>query len=63
LERHAAGSKSPKTPASAAAARTQYRLWRTYQLSDHLPLWAEFNVDFSDEYLAELAAQARPANP
>jgi endonuclease/exonuclease/phosphatase family metal-dependent hydrolase len=61
-ERHAAGQESPKMPTTDAARRTQYRLWRTYQLSDHLPLWAEFNVDFSDEYLAELAQQPRPAD-
>ena len=25
--------------------------WRTYEMSDHLPLWAELKVDFSDRYL------------
>ena len=25
--------------------------WRTFQISDHLPLWVELKVDFSDEYL------------
>ena len=25
-------------------------------MSDHLPLWAEFRIDFSDEYLTEIAA-------
>lgn len=25
--------------------------WRTWQMSDHLPLWAELKVDFSDHYL------------
>ncbi len=25
--------------------------WRTYQMSDHLPLWVEFEIDFSKEYL------------
>lgn len=25
--------------------------WRTWQISDHLPLWAELKVDFSDHYL------------
>ena len=33
----------------------QFNLWRTYQMSDHLPLWAEFRVDFSDDYLREIA--------
>lgn len=25
--------------------------WRTWQMSDHLPLWAELKVDFFDHYL------------
>jgi exonuclease III len=25
--------------------------WRTFQLSDHLPLWVELKVDFSDQFL------------
>jgi len=28
-----------------------YRTWRTYQISDHLPMWVELRVDFSDSYL------------
>jgi len=31
-----------------------YNLWRTYQMSDHLPMWIEFQVDFSQEYLNEV---------
>lgn len=51
-ERAAAGHRSPKPPTTPRAAATQYGVWRTYQMSDHLPLWAEFQVDFADEYLA-----------
>ncbi len=25
--------------------------WRTHQMSDHLPMWVELKVDYSDEYL------------
>ena len=25
--------------------------WRTFQMSDHLPIWIELKIDFSDEYL------------
>jgi len=33
-------------------ARTRYyRDWRTYQMSDHLPMWIELKTDFGDEYL------------
>lgn len=28
--------------------------WRTFQMSDHLPLWVELKVDFSDQYLMRL---------
>ena len=32
----------------------RYHHWRTHQLSDHQPLWVEFKIDFSDEYLGGL---------
>ncbi len=28
--------------------------WRTWQMSDHLPLWIELEIDFTDEYLESL---------
>jgi exonuclease III len=28
--------------------------WRTWQMSDHLPLWVELKVDFSKEYLERI---------
>ncbi len=28
--------------------------WRTFQLSDHLPLWVELDVDFTEDYLDSL---------
>ncbi len=28
--------------------------WRTFHLSDHLPLWVEFKIDFSESYLDKL---------
>lgn len=31
-----------------------YLEWRTFQLSDHLPLWIEIEIDFSDQYLEYL---------
>lgn len=51
---HAAGKKSPKRPTTQAQQHRQYGDWRTYQMSDHLPLWAEFRIDFADEYLAAI---------
>lgn len=55
--RHARGSVSPQTPADDAGWRRDYATWKTYQMSDHLPMWCEFRVDFASEYLADLAAQ------
>jgi exonuclease III len=43
------------------ALREQYYIedWRTFQLSDHFPLWIELDVDFTTQYLDSLrAAQA-----
>lgn len=31
--------------------RIKYDQWRTYKMSDHLPMWIELRTDFSDEYL------------
>lgn len=28
-----------------------YGLWTTFEMSDHLPIWIELEVDYSDEYL------------
>ena len=30
-------------------------VWRTFQLSDHLPLWVDLRADFADDYLDALA--------
>jgi endonuclease/exonuclease/phosphatase family metal-dependent hydrolase len=43
--------------ATSANPDRYYRDWRTYQMSDHLVLWMEFRIDFSDEYLTEMRAQ------
>lgn len=29
--------------------------WRTFQMSDHLPLWVELKIDFSDQYLKKIS--------
>lgn len=30
---------------------TSFKTWRTYKMSDHLPMWIELRNDFSEEYL------------
>ncbi len=48
--------KDPEKGAMAAKTpEALYRKWRTWQMSDHPPLWVEIATDFSDDYLAELA--------
>ena len=39
---------------SEASLREYYDDWRTFQMSDHLPLWVELEIDFSDRYLEYL---------
>lgn len=31
-----------------------FRKWRTWQMSDHSPLWIEIETDFADHYLGEI---------
>jgi endonuclease/exonuclease/phosphatase family metal-dependent hydrolase len=40
--------------------RAAYRAWRTYQLSDHLPMWIELRTDFSGRYLQQKMRRAGP---
>ena len=44
-----AGAHAAKTP------ETLYRKWRTWQMSDHAPLWVEIETDFSEDYLKQFA--------
>jgi endonuclease/exonuclease/phosphatase family metal-dependent hydrolase len=32
-------------------SETTYKTWRTYKMSDHLPMWVELTSDFSDAYI------------
>lgn len=31
-----------------------FKTWRTFQMSDHLPFWIELRIDFTDEYLEKM---------
>lgn len=42
--------------AADMGAFNSYAEWRTYQMSDHRPMWVELTTDFSADYLADLAA-------
>lgn len=37
----------------------KFENWKTFQMSDHLPLWVELQIDFTDEYLEKL--KTRPS--
>lgn len=45
--------KKAKFRASTPEAR--YRKWRTWQMSDHAPLWVQIRTNFTDEYLGRIA--------
>jgi endonuclease/exonuclease/phosphatase family metal-dependent hydrolase len=54
-----AGSMPKSDPEKKAAFRAKtpealYRKWRTWQMSDHSPLWVEIETDFADDYLGGL---------
>ncbi|MEL6720571.1 MAG: endonuclease/exonuclease/phosphatase family protein [Bacteroidota bacterium] len=38
-------------PNSNGEVYSSYKQWRTHQISDHLPLWVELRIDYTDEYL------------
>ncbi len=44
------------------AARKKYFRgeWRTWQMSDHLPMWVEMKIDFTDKYLKKLKEVVPP---
>ena len=47
------GTTSKGRARDAAGKRRYYKTyWRTYQMSDHLPMWIEIRTDYSAEYLA-----------
>lgn len=59
--KRSAPTKFAEVAGDPAALRTFYRQWRTFQLSDHLPLWVELQTDFADNYLASVMRGRRPA--
>ncbi len=43
--------------------KTSFAEWRSYKMSDHLPLWTEVAVDFGVEYLRRKSVQPRASDP
>lgn len=54
---HSSGRKQgqPRTDAEKQAYYTKD--WRTWQMSDHYPLWVELCIDFSDRYLKRVQTE------
>lgn len=49
-----AGRKAKEKASGKKVAKKKpwkYKEWRTFQMSDHLPMWIELRTDFTDEYL------------
>lgn len=49
------GGKERTPPQRSSFYRS---MWRTFQMSDHLPMWVELDTDFSEEYLRAKAGQS-----
>lgn len=47
-------NNSKGEPRTERGKKTHYRTWRTFQISDHLPMWIELRIDYTDEYLQRL---------
>lgn len=42
-------------PRTDRQKRNYYRQWRTFQMSDHFPMWIELKVDYGKPYLESIA--------
>ncbi len=51
----ASKQSTPWDQRSPGKQSTYYGAWRTFQMSDHLSLWVELKIDFSEEYLLRKA--------
>jgi endonuclease/exonuclease/phosphatase family metal-dependent hydrolase len=58
------GQANGKWPDTPAKRKTYYtKEWRTWQMSDHLPLFIELRIDFTDKYLKRIRGGEQPLNP
>jgi hypothetical protein len=55
--------KDPEAKSKAQTPEKLYDKWRTWQMSDHSPLWIEIATDFADDYLSQLANPPPEAEP
>lgn len=45
-----------KVPRYKTWNKRWYKEWMTHQMSDHLPIWVELEIDYSDKYLEQFLA-------
>jgi len=58
------GKANEKWPATEGErARYFAKDWRTWQMSDHLPLFVELRIDFTEQYLRRIREGEQPAAP
>jgi endonuclease/exonuclease/phosphatase family metal-dependent hydrolase len=58
------GRANGKWPDTPAARKTYYaKEWRTWQMSDHLPLFVELRIDFTEKYLKRIRGGEQPVDP
>lgn len=57
------GKVNGKWPATAANRKTYFsKEWRTWQMSDHLPLFVELRIDFTEQYLGRIRKGEQPVD-
>ena len=57
---HSSGRKKGQRRTKAEQRAYYSREWITWQMSDHLLLWVELKVDFTNDYLGSLKPNAEP---
>lgn len=61
---HPLGKVNGKWPTTQAARKKYFASkWRTWQMSDHLPLFVELRIDFTERYLQRIRDQVQAVNP
>lgn len=48
-------AEDPEKKGKAKTPEALFKKWRTWQMSDHHPLWIEIETDFADDYLDRIA--------
>jgi endonuclease/exonuclease/phosphatase family metal-dependent hydrolase len=58
------GKANGKWPDTPAKRKTYFaKEWRSWQMSDHLPLFVELRIDFTEKYLKRIRQGQQPVNP